>query len=129
MEPYHKYRLKDHCQYLSEFVILPKFVFRPLSKWYGCDVELTSSLITYKQLLRQSRTSGLQKQDSLRSSYSKNFKASGQKFNSKRQELIDDDYITAKGDVSLELEIAPKIVYLSLVDSATGEKMFYKLVV
>ncbi len=63
----------------------------------------------------------------MRSSYSKNFKLSGQKFNSKRPDVIDDDYVMAKGENCLELEINPKVIYLSSVDH-TGELKYAKLV-
>lgn len=69
----------------------------------------------------------LQKQDSLRSSYSKNFKLSGQKFNSKRPDIIDDDYIQVKADIAFELEISPKVIYLAGVDQS-GELLHAKLV-
>lgn len=59
----------------------------------------------------------------MRSSYSKNFKQSGVKFNNKR-EVVDDDYICFKGDISYELEIQPKVVYLAPVDPLTGELLF-----
>jgi len=45
---------------------------------------------------------------------------SGQKFSSKRPDVIDDDYIVYKGDMCYELEINPKVIYLSTVES-TGE--------
>jgi hypothetical protein len=80
--PKHKHRLKDHVQYLADFVILPKFVWMPLKQWYGCRLELTREIITYKTPVRQSSSRNQQRPgDSLRSSYSKNFITSGQKFN------------------------------------------------
>jgi hypothetical protein len=60
----------------------------------------------------------------MRSSYSKNFKQSGVKFNSKRPETIDDDYIQFKGELNYELEIQPRVVYLAPVDPSTGELLY-----
>jgi len=60
----------------------------------------------------------------LRSSYSKNFKLSGQKFNSKKPDnLLDDDYMIQKQDLVFELEIAPKVLYLQQV-AANGEFLY-----
>ena len=67
------------------------------------------------------------KNDALRSSYSKNFKMSGQKFNSKRPDQIHDDYLTLKGDTNWELEIQPRVIYLANV-SVKGELEYEKLV-
>jgi hypothetical protein len=52
---------------------------------------------------------------------------SGQKFNSKRPDAIDDDYITVRGDTCWELEISPKVIYLGKVLS-NGELEHIKLV-
>ncbi len=65
----------------------------------------------------------------MRSSYSKNFKQSGVKFNNKRPETVDDDYISFKGELNYELEIQPKVVYLAPVDLVTGELMYSKVVI
>lgn len=65
----------------------------------------------------------------MRSSFSKNFKQSGVKFNNKRPETVDDDYISFKGELNYELEIQPKVVYLAPVDLVTGELMYSKVVI
>jgi hypothetical protein len=54
LEQKHKYRFKEHYQYLSEYVLLPKFVFLALAKWYGCDVVLPRTVISYKTPFRSS---------------------------------------------------------------------------
>ena len=53
---------------------------------------------------------------------------SGQKFSSKRPDVLDDDYICIKGDLCFELEISPKVIYLTNVDPNNGELQFNKLV-
>ena len=40
MEELHKYRLKD-LTYKEDFVLLPKYAFFPLAKWYNCDKTIT----------------------------------------------------------------------------------------
>lgn len=48
LEPKHSYRLKDNLEFMNDFLLLPKFVFWPLSKWYACDLELERDVICYK---------------------------------------------------------------------------------
>lgn len=33
----HQYRMKDSMLYGDDFIILPRYVFKPLSHWYECD--------------------------------------------------------------------------------------------
>jgi hypothetical protein len=47
VEPYHKMRMKD-TQYGTDFVLLPQFVFFPLSKWYGCNQVIERKVISFK---------------------------------------------------------------------------------
>jgi len=44
MEEMHLFRMKD-LTYKQDFVLLPKHVYMPLSKWYSCDKEITRSVI------------------------------------------------------------------------------------
>jgi len=44
MEPKHQFRLKD-LVYKQDYVLLPKHVFFPLSKWYACDKVITRQVI------------------------------------------------------------------------------------
>ena len=43
IEPGHQIRLRENMVHGENFVILPKFAFKSLSKWYGCNrvIELT----------------------------------------------------------------------------------------
>jgi len=43
MEQGHEYRLKDSMTYNEDFVIVPKYVYNSLSKWYKSNktIELT----------------------------------------------------------------------------------------
>jgi hypothetical protein len=59
---------------------------------------------------------GIQRQDSQRSTFSKNFKLSGSKFFNKPPESQrDDDYVVVKDGITYELEIAPIVFYLQEV--------------
>ena len=44
MEEMHTFRMKD-LTYKQDFVLLPKYVYYPLSKWYSCEKEITRSVI------------------------------------------------------------------------------------
>lgn len=44
MEDMHTFRMKD-LTYKQDFVLLPKYVYYPLSKWYSCEKEITRSVI------------------------------------------------------------------------------------
>jgi hypothetical protein len=47
MEPLHKLRLKD-VAYGTDFLILPRFMFFPLSRWYQCNSVIERKVIHYK---------------------------------------------------------------------------------
>ena len=40
MEDMHQFRMKD-LAYKQDFVLMPKYVYYPLSKWYTCEKEIT----------------------------------------------------------------------------------------
>ena len=40
----HQFRMKD-LTYKQDFVLLPKYVYHPLSKWYSCEKEITRTVI------------------------------------------------------------------------------------
>jgi len=44
MERKHKYRMRD-LKYNEDFVLLPKHVYYPLSKWYNSDCLITRKVI------------------------------------------------------------------------------------
>jgi hypothetical protein len=44
--PHHSLRLND-ALYGTDFVLLPRFVFFPLSKWYGCNKVIERRVIQY----------------------------------------------------------------------------------
>lgn len=47
MEPLHELRLKD-VTYGDGFILVPRFVFYPLSKWYKCTKVIERKVISYK---------------------------------------------------------------------------------
>ena len=44
MEDMHLFRMKD-LAYKTDFTVLPKYVYHPLSKWYSCEKEITRQVI------------------------------------------------------------------------------------
>lgn len=44
MEDNHQFRMKD-LTYKQDFVLLPKYVYYPLSIWYSCNKEITRTVI------------------------------------------------------------------------------------
>jgi hypothetical protein len=48
LEPYHELRLKE-VLYNANFILVPRFVFYPFSKWYKCTKTIERKVITYKQ--------------------------------------------------------------------------------
>ena len=44
MEEMHTFRMKD-LTYKQDFVVLPRYVYYPLSKWYSCEKEITRQVI------------------------------------------------------------------------------------
>lgn len=47
LEPMHDFRMKE-VVYNEDFIIVPKFVFVPLSKWYNCTKTIERKVISYK---------------------------------------------------------------------------------
>ena len=47
VEPFHEYRLKE-VLYNQDFLIVPRYVYFPLSKWYKCTKLIERKVITYK---------------------------------------------------------------------------------
>ena len=48
MEDMHQFRMKD-LTYKQDFVLIPKYVYYPLQKWYSCEKEITRSVIQYRR--------------------------------------------------------------------------------
>ena len=44
MENMHQFRMKD-LTYKEDFVLVPKFVYYPLSKWYASEKTITRQVI------------------------------------------------------------------------------------
>lgn len=132
IETRHSYRLKDSLEFMTDYLLLPKFVFWPLSKWYACDVEIERVVISYKATGHSRRTSiqsAIFKNEGLRSSYAQKFIMSGQKFHKKNNaEDSDKDYLKRIGDLIYEVEVNPRVFYLAPVNNLTGELSYKRLV-
>ena len=48
MEKLHTFRMKD-LTYKEDFVLVPKYVHYPLSKWYASEKIITRQVIQYKR--------------------------------------------------------------------------------
>ena len=48
LEPGHCLRLKDDMTFKEDFIIVPKYVFKPLSKWYDCNKVIERSVLELK---------------------------------------------------------------------------------
>lgn len=115
MEAFHQFRMKD-LVYKQDYVLLPKFVFFPLSKWYPCDKIITRHVIKSSNVRRRDD------QSMMSSHYSQRFMMSNQKFFNNKENDFDEDLIHRDGDYVFELELNPKIVYLGKI-SDKGEKL------
>jgi hypothetical protein len=47
VEPMHEKRLKE-ITYGEGFILVPKFVFFPFSKWYKCTRQIERKVVSYK---------------------------------------------------------------------------------
>jgi DUSP domain len=65
VENLHSQRLKE-VQYGVDFILVPRFVFFPLSKWFACNKVIERKVISYKQ--DKNKSLNLYKQKKLTSS-------------------------------------------------------------
>jgi len=47
LEPMHNLRMRD-VEYGVDFIIVPRFVFFPFSKWYSCNKIIEKKVVCYK---------------------------------------------------------------------------------
>jgi hypothetical protein len=111
LEPRHKYRMQE-VVYNEDFVLLPKHVFFPLSTWYSCDAIITRDVISWRAAVA-SKPGKFGRLDSMGSRNSSRFMMSNQKFYNPEEETYDVDLQKKVGDTVYELEIYPKLVYIS----------------
>lgn len=123
MEKMHEFRMKD-LTYKQDFVLLPKYVYYPLSKWYSCDKEITRTVIQY----RRDRPKPGENNTMFSSQNSRRFLMSSQKFYNPNEGQFEEELVHKKGEFVYELEIYPLIFYLSVV-TVKGEKPHQKAVV
>ena len=96
VENLHSSRLKD-VQYSQDFIIVPRFVFFPLSKWYSCNKVIERKVIKYKHDKNKSLNMFKQKKT-----------ASSQTVKSQQ---LPENLFKIVGDTSYELEVYPKFLY------------------
>ena len=112
MEEMHTFRMKD-LTYKQDFVLLPKYVYYPLSKWYSCEKEITRSVIQYRRdkkiggaLGDIGSASALQSLNVSRMD-SHRFMMSSQKFYNPKEQQFEEELVHKKGEFVYELEIYP----------------------
>ena len=114
MEEMHSFRMKD-LTYKQDFVLLPKYVFYPLSKWYSCDKEITRSVIQFRRERKlggnfgDMNSASLVQMNSLNVSRmdSHRFMMSSQKFWNPKEGQFEEELVHKKGEFVYELEINP----------------------
>ena len=111
IEEMHQFRMKD-LSYKTDWIVVPKYVFYPLGKWYQCDKTITRQVIQYKK----ERRGGNLETQSMMSSHSHRFMMSNQKFYNPEEQQFEEELIHRKGDFVYELEINPPLIYLGLVE-------------
>lgn len=96
--------------YKQDYLLLPKYVFYALSKWYPCDKVITRQVIKYAGAARRDDHSSL-----MSSRHSNRFMMSSSKFYNTKENDFDEDLIHRDGDFVYELEINPRVIYLGKV--------------
>jgi len=79
----------------EDFVLVPKFVYIPLSKWYGCDKEIERKVIKYK-----TKDKSFQKKGKI----------------PQLSSIIPEAYKKEDGEYTYELEVYPKFIYYSRIN-------------
>jgi len=96
IEPYHEERLKE-VSIDVDFVVVPKYVYIPLSKWYPCNKEIKRQVIKWRHQQRKLISKFNKKQGRLASSMTMstlNYQHQGAEF-------------------IYELELFPKFIYFA----------------
>ena len=101
--------------YKQDYLLLPKYVFYALSKWYPCDKVITRQVIKYVSARRDDHSSLMS------SRHSNRFMMSSQKFYNTKENDFDEDLVHRDGGLVYELEINPRVIYLGKVTD-TGER-------
>jgi hypothetical protein len=96
VENLHSSRLKD-VQYSQDFIIVPRFVFFPLSKWYSCNKVIERKVIKYKH--DKNKSLNMFKQKKLASSQTV------------KSQQLPENLFKIVSDTSYELEVYPKFLY------------------
>ena len=113
--PHHTLRLKD-ALYASEFIILPRFVFFPLSKWYGCNKVIERRVVQYQRDKSRAINTFKQKRSQSNTSLLPN------------QQQIPDMFYKVIGDITYELEVYPKFLYYEKI-TEKGERPHQKAII
>ena len=105
VEPGHEHRLRE-VSYGEEFMLVPKHVFYPFSKWYACTKTIERQVIKHSV---RTKALSLFKHKKLNSSVMP------------PQQAIPDHFFKEVGDTTYELEVYPKFLYFEKINER-GEK-------
>jgi hypothetical protein len=97
-----------------DFIIVPRFVFFPLSKWYSCNKVIERKVIKYKH--DKNKSLNMFKQKKLASSQTV------------KAQQLPENLFKVVGDTSYELEVYPKFVYFEKI-TEKGERPHQKAII
>ncbi len=107
MEPNHSSRLKE-VLFGTDFVLLPRYVFFALSKWFSCNLVIERKVIQYHQDKDKAKAMFRQKRSQSNTTIA-----------------VNERFIKVVGDVTYELEIYPKYMYYEKITDK-GERPHIK---
>ena len=115
IEPLHELRMKE-VLFSDDFILVPKFVFFPLSKWYQCSKVIERKVITYKTNKKRTYTAFRQRRGTTTS-------IMGPALNQ-----LPENFYKQIGDTTYELEVYPKFFYYEKINDK-GERPHQKAIV
>ncbi|CDW76980.1 ubiquitin carboxyl-terminal hydrolase 15 [Stylonychia lemnae] len=116
LEPLHENRLKD-ISYGDGFILVPRYVFYPLSKWYKCTKVIERKVISYKSDKKKSLNLFKQRKS-----------VTGTMIIAGSSQQVPDPFFKTLGDITFELEVYPKFMYYEKINDK-GERPHQKAVV
>lgn len=116
VEPYHELRLKDDHNYGDQFIVVPRFVFFPLSKWYKVTKVIERKVINYQSDKKKSLSLFKQKTQV------------GSRIITGSSQAVPEAFFKTIGETSYELEIYPKHIYYERINEK-GERPHSKAVI
>ncbi|TNV87076.1 hypothetical protein FGO68_gene9179 [Halteria grandinella] len=111
IEILHTVRLQD-VQYGVDYIIVPRFVYFALSKWYPCNQAIERKVIQYRQDKNQALSMFKSKKVS----------------NTQQMKGIPDSFFKIVDDCTYELEVYPKFIYFEKINDK-GERPHQRAII